>query len=141
MQQLSARKVRAPVIKLLRHTLAISPVERPQSARALLSALELCGAKMVAAPRRRRAALLCGLLAIGAVGLTSYLRHRPPAPVIPPEKSIAVLPFENRSEDKASAYFADGIQDEILERLAKIARSEGDLALPRPRNIAAVRSI
>src|SRR6266550_4048080 len=37
------------------------------------------------------------------------------------EKSIAVLPFENRSEDKANAYFADGIQDEILTRLAKIA--------------------
>ena len=38
-----------------------------------------------------------------------------------PVKSIAVLPFENRSEDKANAYFADGIQDEILTRLAKIA--------------------
>jgi TolB-like protein/Flp pilus assembly protein TadD len=38
-----------------------------------------------------------------------------------PEKSIAVLPFENRSEDKANTYFADGIQDEILTRLSKIA--------------------
>src|SRR5881227_3187179 len=38
-----------------------------------------------------------------------------------PEKSIAVLPFESRSEDKANAYFADGIQDEILTRLSKIA--------------------
>ena len=37
------------------------------------------------------------------------------------EKSIAVLPFENRSEDKANAYFADGIQDEILTRLSNIA--------------------
>jgi TolB-like protein/Tfp pilus assembly protein PilF len=37
------------------------------------------------------------------------------------EKSIAVLPFENRSEDKENAYFADGIQDEILTRLSKIA--------------------
>jgi TolB-like protein len=36
-------------------------------------------------------------------------------------KSIAVLPFENLSEEKASAYFADGIQDEILTRLSKIA--------------------
>src|SRR6266567_6915887 len=36
-------------------------------------------------------------------------------------KSIAVLPFENRSEDKANAYFAEGIQDEILTRLSKIA--------------------
>jgi serine/threonine protein kinase/Tfp pilus assembly protein PilF len=38
-----------------------------------------------------------------------------------PEKSIAVLPFENLSEEKANAYFADGIQDEILTRLSKIA--------------------
>jgi TolB-like protein/Tfp pilus assembly protein PilF len=38
-----------------------------------------------------------------------------------PDKSIAVLPFENRSEDKANAYFADGVQDEILTRLSKIA--------------------
>src|SRR5947207_2237307 len=38
-----------------------------------------------------------------------------------PEKSIAVLPFENRSRDPENAYFADGIQDEILTRLAKIA--------------------
>jgi TolB-like protein/class 3 adenylate cyclase/Tfp pilus assembly protein PilF len=53
----------------------------------------------------------------------------PPAPPVPmptsavsiPEKSIAVLPFENLSEDKANAYFADGIQDEILTRLSKIA--------------------
>src|SRR5207253_952650 len=37
------------------------------------------------------------------------------------EKSIAVLPFENRSEDQANAYFADGIKDEILMRLSKIA--------------------
>jgi TolB-like protein len=38
-----------------------------------------------------------------------------------PAKSIAVLPFENLSEDKANAYFAEGIQEEILTRLAKIA--------------------
>jgi TolB-like protein/tetratricopeptide (TPR) repeat protein len=38
-----------------------------------------------------------------------------------PHKSIAVLPFENRSRDPDNAYFADGIQDEILTRLSKIA--------------------
>jgi TolB-like protein/Flp pilus assembly protein TadD len=42
----------------------------------------------------------------------------PPAAI--PEKSIAVLPFENLSDEKANAYFANGIQDEILTRLAKI---------------------
>ena len=38
-----------------------------------------------------------------------------------PEKSIAVLPFTNMSEDESNSYFADGVQDEILEDLAKIA--------------------
>ena len=38
-----------------------------------------------------------------------------------PEKSIAVLPFENLSDDKQNAYFADGVQDEILNDLAKVA--------------------
>src|SRR5450755_4317950 len=42
----------------------------------------------------------------------------PPAPPPIPEKSIAVLPFENLSSDKANAFFANGIQDEILTRLA-----------------------
>jgi TolB-like protein/Tfp pilus assembly protein PilF len=37
------------------------------------------------------------------------------------EKSIAVLPFENFSDDKANAYFADGIQDDVLTNLAKIS--------------------
>jgi TolB-like protein/Tfp pilus assembly protein PilF len=46
---------------------------------------------------------------------------RPSTPI--PEKSIAVLPFENLSEEKSNAFFALGIQDEILTRLAKI----GDL--------------
>jgi adenylate cyclase len=41
------------------------------------------------------------------------------APAVP-RKSIAVLPFENLSEDKANVYFADGIQEEILTRLSRI---------------------
>src|SRR5881394_1225331 len=79
--------------------------------------------------RRRRlrwAATAAALLALAVVvaGIAMFSRYRvrstlaaPPAP----EKSIAVLPFENRSDDKANAYFADGIQEEILTRLAKIA--------------------
>jgi TolB-like protein/Tfp pilus assembly protein PilF len=46
---------------------------------------------------------------------------QPPLAVAIENKSIAVLPFENLSEEKANAHFADGIQDEILVRLAKIA--------------------
>jgi TolB-like protein/Flp pilus assembly protein TadD len=44
------------------------------------------------------------------------------APREPPEKSIAVLPFESLSDNKSDAYFADGVQDEILNNLAKIAQ-------------------
>jgi TolB-like protein/tetratricopeptide (TPR) repeat protein len=61
------------------------------------------------------------LLVIGAL---VYQRLHPKRATVTssvPDKSIAVLPFENRSEDKANAYFADGIQDEILTRLSKIA--------------------
>src|SRR5262249_45014296 len=45
------------------------------------------------------------------------------APVLAsvPEKSIAVLPFDNLSDDKQNAFFTDGVQDEILTNLAKIA--------------------
>src|SRR5205085_8862054 len=42
-------------------------------------------------------------------------------PIAISEKSIAVLPFENLSSDKENAYFAEGIQDEILTRLAKVS--------------------
>src|SRR5713226_3672613 len=61
-----------------------------------------------------------------AIALSIYfgygrLTRSSAAAAIVPEKSIAVLPFENRSEEKANTYFADGIQDEILTRLSKIA--------------------
>jgi TolB-like protein/Tfp pilus assembly protein PilF len=58
-----------------------------------------------------------------------------------PAKSIAVMPFENRSEDKANAYFADGIQDEILTLLSKIAdlkvisRTSTQQYQSKPRNL------
>ena len=44
-----------------------------------------------------------------------------PASSSPSAKSIAILPFESLSDDKANAYFAEGVQDEILTRLAKVA--------------------
>ncbi len=70
----------------------------------------------------RSAAALALVLLVGvlAVALPFYW-HRNLTTSPPPEKSIAVLPFENRSEDKTNAYFAEGVQDEILTRLSKIA--------------------
>jgi TolB-like protein/Flp pilus assembly protein TadD len=78
------------------------------------------------------AVLLLSAVAL-AISFSVFYRRGPPAvagssagkaadgglPIT--EKSIAVLPFENLSEDKANAYFAEGIQDEILTRLSKIA--------------------
>ena len=73
--------------------------------------------------RMRWAAMVAALLALVAIvaGIAMFSRNRGRSTLSAPEKSIAVLPFENRSEDKANAYFADGIQDEILTRLSKIA--------------------
>src|SRR5947209_12735689 len=61
------------------------------------------------------------LLAAVVAAFVAVSRRAARSSPLAPEKSIAVLPFENRSEDKANAYFADGIQDEILTRLSKIA--------------------
>jgi TolB-like protein/class 3 adenylate cyclase/Tfp pilus assembly protein PilF len=65
-------------------------------------------------------AALLGLTAIVA-GIAVFSRYRAQSTLAVPEKSIAVLPFENLSDDKENAYFADGVQDEILTHLAKIA--------------------
>ncbi|MGB8342216.1 MAG: hypothetical protein WCE51_11555, partial [Chthoniobacterales bacterium] len=67
-------------------------------------------------------------LAVLAAGLFAYRTWQPrtetraiPAPAAGiPGKSIAVLPFDNLSRDPDNAYFSEGIQDEILTRLAKI---------------------
>jgi TolB-like protein/class 3 adenylate cyclase/Tfp pilus assembly protein PilF len=73
--------------------------------------------------RMRWAGTAAALLVLAAIvaGLAIFSRYRMRSALAAPEKSIAVLPFENLSEDKANAYFADGIQDEILTRLSKIA--------------------
>jgi TolB-like protein/Tfp pilus assembly protein PilF len=63
--------------------------------------------------------VLVTLLVALAVGLSVTVWNRKPPVLIP--KSIAVLPFENLSDDPNNAYFADGIQEEILTRLATIS--------------------
>jgi TolB-like protein/class 3 adenylate cyclase/Tfp pilus assembly protein PilF len=84
--------------------------------------------KRVQALRKRRTRIRSGSLAaallllagvIVAFVVVSKNSTKPSASVS--DKSVAVLPFESLSEDKANAYFADGIQDEILTRLSKIA--------------------
>ena len=60
-------------------------------------------------------------VAVGLFFLGRYTAPKEKESGGPPEKSIAVLPFDNLSRDPDNAYFADGIQDQILTRLAKIA--------------------
>jgi TolB-like protein/class 3 adenylate cyclase/Tfp pilus assembly protein PilF len=95
------------------------------------------GVRPISAPRWPKFGLTIALIfSTGVLAISFFiffhrapLRTRAPAPGITaanalagiPEKSIAVLPFENRSEEKANAYFAEGIQAEILTRLSKLA--------------------
>ena len=112
------------------------PKARYQTAGALAEDLErwLEGrpitARPVRAPARvwrwsRRNPVLAGgavfcFLLIGAV-VWLLREHFAALPLAPPEKSVAILPFQNLSKDPDNAFFADGIQDEILTSLARLA--------------------
>src|SRR5437016_8266851 len=122
---------------MLRRTLALDPTQRPASARELMEALESCRRKV--AHRIGvfyKLTALIGVVAIAAAATLFMVRLNRQkitsasasniasststlAPL--PEKSIAVLPFENLSDDKEHAFFSDGVQDDILIKLAKIA--------------------
>ena len=113
--------------------LAKDPSQRPQSAGEVAQRLQLVSSqttiRRVSDKSLNRKRLLVGsIVAFSILVLTGVYFEvlKQPAQSLPRaaiirEKSIAVLPFENRSDDKANAYFADGIQDEILTRLSKIA--------------------
>lgn len=134
-EQLVARKVPEPIIKLLRCTLAVDPARRPASARELMEGLESCRRKLSHGIGVYKIAALIAVVAIVAAALfVIRLNHReitsasarnvaPSASALTllPEKSIAVLPLENLSRDPDNVSFAEGMQDEILARLSKIA--------------------
>jgi serine/threonine protein kinase/Tfp pilus assembly protein PilF len=124
LEQLRSLHLPGQVITLLRSMLAPDPKDRPQTARELLSAVHSCYARFNPEARsRRRQLALAGAaltLAIAAVAVGTWLYQRTRA-FTPMQRSIAVLPFENLSSEKENAYFAEGIQDEILTRLSKIA--------------------
>jgi TolB-like protein/Flp pilus assembly protein TadD len=92
---------------------------------------------------RRRSAI--ALVAVGVIiSAAAGFFLLPPVSASKIDKSIAVLPFENLSEDKDNAYFADGIQEEILTHLAKIAdlkvisRTSTQRYQSKPRNLSEV---
>jgi len=77
--------------------------------------------KSVVRKTGRKLDMLIILVLLGVIGFLVFKRyHRGDAPPDSTEKSIAVLPFDNFSDDKENAFFADGIQDDILTSLAKI---------------------
>jgi len=124
LEQLRSLHLPGQLIALLKAMLAPDPKDRPQTARELFSAVRSCYARFNPEARSRRrklamagAALTFAIVAI-ALGTWLYQRTRSFTPI---ERSIAVLPFQNLSNDKDNAYFAEGIQDEILTRLSKIA--------------------
>jgi serine/threonine protein kinase/Flp pilus assembly protein TadD len=131
MEQLKAARVPASFRWLLKSMLAIEPAARP-AVKDLAASLRRCAAQASGAPRSRLA--LAGafvlILTVSAIFIFPLRQtsHRPVAtasdsasnsPV--PGKSIAVLPFENLSNDKDDTAFADGVQDDILTKLARIA--------------------
>jgi len=123
---------------ILQKTLRKNTDERYQTIKEMLAELRILKAKLetesslsqtkagddssVTKIKRPKRSVLVSLVAalLAAVAAACFFFFGAPAPLAN-EKSIAVLPFENLSEDKSNAYFADGIQDEILTRLSKIA--------------------
>jgi adenylate cyclase len=106
----------------------VLPWERKSEVRDQKSAVR----EQATAPTSRKFALIGGLVLLLIIGIGWWwttLPHKKQAsttlesnqPQNIPEKSIAVLPFENLSEEKANAFFTDGVQDEILTHLARIA--------------------
>ncbi len=122
-EQLKAAHVPHRLRSLIESMLAFEPAARPGT-RELAMRLQRCSPE-ARRTRRSRVALAAATAVLFGTYIYYFITHLPggekPALQTAPEKSIAVLPFENRSEDKANAYFAEGIQDEILTRLSKIA--------------------
>src|SRR5262245_43522664 len=122
-EQLKAAHVPHRLKSLLKSMLAFEPASRPGTVE-LAARLKHCSPEARSVRPTRISLAAAALLILAASAAITFLWMRTQNSISnfgAPEKSIAVLPFENRSEDKANAYFADGIQDEILTRLSKIA--------------------
>jgi eukaryotic-like serine/threonine-protein kinase len=122
------RQAPAELQQIISKTLRKDRRERYQSAGEMLQALKNVRHKLElkAAPLwlrwTRSPIALVFVLLVSALALAlPFYRHQNVTTNSPSEKSVAVLPFENLSKDEENAFFAGGVQDEILSDLAKIA--------------------
>jgi serine/threonine protein kinase/tetratricopeptide (TPR) repeat protein len=118
------------VVELITWMLKTDPAKRAQSPVALKEKLDKCIAAIDYANQKKRRRSVYTTLGAGALVMialgASYILQRKPvtsgtASEIVSAKSIAVLPFENLSDEKEHTFFADGVQDDVLTKLAKIA--------------------
>src|SRR5438874_6554019 len=121
-EQLKAAHVSSRLGSLLESMLALEPASRPGT-HELAARLQRCSPEARSARLTRVALAAAAILILGASALLVFqptrIQNAPLNPAL--EKSIAVLPFENLSPDPDNAYFANGVQDEILTRLASLA--------------------
>src|SRR5438094_3723726 len=126
-EQLKAARVPSKLVSLLVSMLALAPAARP-GIRELKKQLQECSFQILDRWKIvRRFALVAALVTltiVAAVLLFPQKRNQPLSGAantssVPP-KSIAVLPFRNLSEDKENAFFADGVQDDLVTSLARI---------------------
>jgi serine/threonine protein kinase len=121
-EQLKAAHIPRRFISLLTSMLAIEPAARPGGARELAARLQGIRASITGCAKTAAwVAFAAATVALGTIVAVRQFHSTEATPSAIPEKSIAVLPFENLSRDQDNAYFADGIQEEILTRLAQIA--------------------
>lgn len=136
---LKPQQVPAPAEQIVRKALRKDKEERYQSVEEMLGdlrRLKEVSESITSGWKRQKkiAAFLAASVAVALVVASLFIYLRPtrtvtntlagnasPFASVIPEKSIAVLPFKNLSDDQESAHFADGVQDEILTTLAKIA--------------------
>ncbi len=115
LERLQDARVPKPFGELLASMLSADPAQRPASAVALCDALEQC--TQTRASFRKRFLIAAAFVIAGALAY-AFISSRIPTPIA--DKSVAVLPLENLSDAKENAFFADGIQDDLLTSLGKI---------------------
>jgi serine/threonine-protein kinase len=124
LKQLKSAHVPLECVALLKSVLAVDPAKRPQTARELLTKIHRCWLRFEPAARRRRKRFLIasiGLAVALALALVATFFHERTASSSELDRAIAVLPFENLSSNADDRFFAIGIQDEILTKLASVA--------------------